>query len=51
LDVGDALRAGGGWANGAFCGSRARIAITARWNTHTYFGGRGRSEPRVRNFQ
>ncbi|RUM41395.1 MAG: hypothetical protein DSY80_08950 [Desulfocapsa sp.] len=44
------LRAGGIWADGAYCGSRTRRAAFVRWNASSSIGGRGRSEPRVRNF-
>jgi len=40
-----ALLAGGDWSGGAYCGSRARYANTARSNASTSFGGRGLSRP------
>ena len=46
-----ALLAGGTWTDGTDCGSRSRAADNARWRAVSIFGGRGRSEPRVRNFQ
>lgn len=44
------LLAGGNWANGAYCGSRARYAKYSRWYTGASIGGRGRAEPRASRF-
>jgi len=38
--------AGGGWVNGAYCGSRCRNAIDSRWDTIALIGARGCAEPR-----
>ena len=40
------LRAGGGWADGAHCGSRCRGAANYRWGTSTYVGARFLAEPK-----
>jgi len=39
------LRAGGLWSSGTECGSRARYVRYYRWDTSSYIGSRGRSEP------
>jgi hypothetical protein len=39
------LLAGGGWGDGAACGSRARNANHARSDADAHIGGRGRSHP------
>ena len=44
------LRAGGHWAGGADCGSRARAANYYRWYADSSIGGRGRAEPRASRF-
>jgi len=44
------LLAGGDWAFGAYCGSRARLADSSRWVAGASLGGRGRSEPRASRF-
>lgn len=38
------LRAGGLWADGSNCGSRARKASCCRWSADSAFGGRGCTE-------
>ena len=40
------LFAGGGWADGAACGSRCRTAVFFRWYTSTVIGCRFGAEPR-----
>ncbi len=38
-----ALRAGGNWDNGSYCGSRSRAGGNPRSGAHDYLGGRGAS--------
>jgi hypothetical protein len=40
------LLAGGGWADGTYCGPRCRGADRQRWIAGAGFGGRGCAEPR-----
>jgi hypothetical protein len=39
------LRAGGYWADGAYCGSRCRSAGGYRWAAASHSGARGAAEP------
>ena len=41
-----ALLAGGGWNNGAYCGSRSHSADDSRSGVEARIGGRGRSRPK-----
>lgn len=43
----NALLAGGHWASGAYCGSRARYAAHSRLYVSAYYGCRGRARSRV----
>ncbi len=43
------LRAGGGWGNGSYCGSRSGDCNSLSSNGYSSYGVRGSSEPRVVN--